>query len=102
MIDACKANNVQLSLGYRLHFEPYTQEITRWGKEKLMGDIRYVHASAGFVNHSPKTHWKMQKAYGGGALMDMGIYTIQAARYTTNEEPVAVTARQYTKDTCPL
>jgi predicted dehydrogenase len=32
---------------------------------------------------------------GGGALMDVGIYAIQGARYVTGEEPVAVTAHEY-------
>lgn len=31
---------------------------------------------------------------GGGALMDMGIYAIQAARYSIGAEPLFVTARE--------
>ncbi len=98
MIKVCKDNNVRLSVGYRMHFEPHTQEVMRYGREKVFGDIKYVTASAGFINRSPKTHWKMQKAYGGGALMDMGVYSIQGARYTIGEEPVSVTAQQYKTD----
>ena len=30
---------------------------------------------------------------GGGALYDMGVYPLNAARYSTGEEPVAITAR---------
>ncbi|MBN2411761.1 Gfo/Idh/MocA family oxidoreductase [candidate division KSB1 bacterium] len=98
MIKACKDNNVRLSIGYRMQFEPHTQEVMRYGREKVFGDIKYVTASAGFINQSPKTHWKLQKAYGGGVLMDMGVYSIQGARYTIGEEPVSVTAQQYKTD----
>ncbi len=98
MIDACNDNHVRLSIGYRLHYEPYTQEVMRYGRDKVFGAIKYVHASAGYRNRSKKSHWKLQKAYGGGALMDMGVYCIQGARYTIQEEPVSVTAQQFTFD----
>ena len=35
---------------------------------------------------------------GGGALMDVGIYAIQAARYSIGKEPLSVTAREYKND----
>jgi predicted dehydrogenase len=38
--------------------------------------------------------WRMNKALaGGGPLMDLGIYCIQGARYTTGMEPIAVRAQ---------
>lgn len=98
MIDACRQNKRQLSIGYRMQFEPHTQEIIRYGREKIFGQVKYVNASAGFNNRSPKTHWKLQKAYGGGVVMDMGVYSIQAARYCTGEEPISVTAQSYNDD----
>src|SRR3954469_14761420 len=39
MIAACKAANVRLSIGYRLHFEPNTQELKRLAKEKDFGEL---------------------------------------------------------------
>ena len=35
----------------------------------------------------------MQKAMGGGALYDMGIYCVNGIRFLTKLEPIAVTAR---------
>jgi len=98
MIDACQRNRRKLSIGYRMQFEPHTQEIIRYGREQVFGQVKYVNASAGFRNRSPKTHWKLQKAYGGGAVMDMGVYSIQAARYGTGEEPLSVTAQAFKDD----
>ncbi|HPG40012.1 MAG TPA: Gfo/Idh/MocA family oxidoreductase [bacterium] len=98
MIAACRENNVQLSIGYRMQFEPHTQELMRYSREKVFGEIKYVTAAAGFVNRSAVSHWKLQQSYGGGALMDMGVYSIQGARYSIGAEPLAVTAQQYKTD----
>lgn len=95
MISACKNAGVSLSIGYRLHYEPYTQRIMQMAKEKPYGEITMVSASAGFRMNRPTDHWKVKSAYGGGAIMDMGPYPLQAARYATGLEPVAVTAQQF-------
>jgi len=94
MIDACAQNNVALSIGYRMQFEPHTQELMRYAKEKVMGAATYVTANAGYY-HRDGNHWKAKKEYGGGAIMDMGVYSINAARYSTAEEPVSVMAQQF-------
>jgi len=94
MIEACAKNNVALSIGYRMQFEPHTQELMRYAKEKVMGAVTYVTANAGYY-HRDGNHWKAKKEYGGGAIMDMGVYSINAARYSTGEEPVSVSAQQF-------
>jgi predicted dehydrogenase len=43
--------------------------------------------------------WRLRKSLvGGGALMDMGIYAIQGARYVTGEEPISVLAQEFKTD----
>jgi glucose-fructose oxidoreductase len=95
MIDACKKNKVSLSIGYRLHHEPNTQKIIRFRKDKKYGNILKVTAAAGYVDNRTN-HWKQIKALGGGSMYDMGVYPLNATRYVTGEEPVAVTAQQST------
>ncbi|MDX1939321.1 MAG: Gfo/Idh/MocA family oxidoreductase [Saprospiraceae bacterium] len=93
MIKACKDAGVQLAVGYRLHFEPYNLEIKRLGQEKVFGQVKVIEASFGFRAGNP-TQWRLKKALaGGGPLMDVGIYCVQAIRYTLGEEPIAVTAQ---------
>lgn len=94
MIDACHRNNVLLSIGYRLHYDPYNIEAMRLGQEQVFGRVLHISCGAAFRNSSTN-HWKLQKKMGGGSLMDMGVYPLQAARYVTGEEPVAVTAQGY-------
>lgn len=93
MIKACKDAGVQLAVGYRLHYEPFNMEIKRLGQEKVFGQVRIMEASNGFKAGNPNM-WRLKKALsGGGPLMDMGIYALQATRYVTGEEPLAVTAQ---------
>ena len=98
MIEVCKNANVSLSIGYRLHYEPYTQRIMQMAKEQPYGSISIIQASAGFRMGRPTEMWKAKSLYGGGAIMDMGPYSLQAARYSTGLEPIAVTAQQFNSD----
>jgi len=95
MIDACKKNNVTLSIGYRMHHEPNTKEIIKYRKELTYGSVVKVEAAAGYFD-SRTDHWKQKKSLGGGAMYDMGVYPLNATRYSTGLEPIAVTARAST------
>ncbi|MBR9998245.1 MAG: Gfo/Idh/MocA family oxidoreductase [Cyclobacteriaceae bacterium] len=96
MIDACNRNNVRLSIGYRMHFEPNTQEIIRMRREEDFGKVLQVTGGAGFyMPESMYDNWRMKDSMGGGAMMDMGVYPLNAARYITGLEPVSVTAQQF-------
>jgi predicted dehydrogenase len=93
MIAACKAAGRKLAIAYRLHFEPNNLELARMAREKTLGSVKIIEAAAGFRIGDPK-QWRLDKALaGGGSLMDIGIYALQAARYISGEEPVAVSAQ---------
>lgn len=99
MIAACKGAGRKLSIGYRLHFTPHHQEVMRLGQEQVFGPVQQMENAFGFPLGSPRNpavRWRLDKELaGGGALMDVGIYALQAARYTTGEEPVAITAEAF-------
>lgn len=95
MIDAAKANRVTLAIGYRMQHEPNTQRVIQFAESGKYGPIRNVIARAGYFD-GRTDHWKQKKAMGGGAMYDMGVYPLNAARYATGLEPIAVTARQST------
>ncbi len=93
MIEACKQAGKMLSIGYRLHFEPYNQEMIKLAKEKTFGDLTGMSAAFGFRASSGT--WRLNKTLaGGGPLMDVGIYCIQGFCYVSGMEPVAVTAQE--------
>ncbi|MBO9633428.1 MAG: Gfo/Idh/MocA family oxidoreductase [Chitinophagaceae bacterium] len=95
MIAACKEAGKLLSIGYRLHFEPYNQEMMRLGQKKVFGNIKTIEANDGM---SEVKGWRLDKKLaGGGPLMDVGIYCVQGCRYTTGMEPIAVVAVEQPK-----
>ncbi|HEY5345262.1 MAG TPA: Gfo/Idh/MocA family oxidoreductase [Verrucomicrobiae bacterium] len=98
MIDACKTAGKQLAIGYRLHFEPNHRECIRLAREKVFGNLKSIEAAFGFPIGDP-TQWRLNRALsGGGPMMDVGIYALQAMRYLSGEEPVSVTANATTTD----
>jgi len=95
MIAACKKAGVKLSVGYRLHFEKHHQEAMRLGQEEVFGKVRFMEGGLGFRVRNTQL-WRLDaKLGGGGAIMDLGVYPLQAARYITGEEPISVTAQGY-------
>jgi predicted dehydrogenase len=98
MIDAVKKAGRQLAVGYRCHFDPYHLECMRLAREKVFGDLKMIEAEFGFRIGSP-TQWRLNRELaGGGPLMDVGIYSLQATRYLTGEEPTLVSAVTSTTD----
>ncbi len=93
IIDACKQNKVKLSIGYRMQHEPNTQTIIKWSKTKPYGNIETVRADVGFNIGDPGDTWRMDAELGGGLIYDVGVYCINAMRYTTGREPIAVSGR---------
>ena len=98
MIAACQKAGVQLSVGYRLYFEPHHLEMRRLAAESTFGHVKIIESALGFTVPGPDS-WRLDKAIGGGgAIMDLGIYAIQGARRTLNLDPVSVTAQAFTFD----
>lgn len=97
MIDACQAANRKLSIGYRLHFDPYFKELIRLQQQKDFGDLIKMTGDRGFV--FGQRAWRVDKLLGGGGpMMDLGIYLVQAACAAAGETPLAVTAKERSKE----
>jgi predicted dehydrogenase len=98
MLDACADAGVKLLVGYRLHFEPNTLEVIRMRQAGDFGRALFFQGLCGFRIGDP-SQWRLDKALaGGGALMDIGIYAINGARYMLGEEPIWVTAQETKTD----
>jgi predicted dehydrogenase len=96
MIDAARKADRKLMVAYRCRYEPFNQEMIRMAKEQELGPVKAIVADHGF-NIGDPAQWRLKRALaGGGSMMDIGIYSLQAARYVTGEEPVEVTAMNYT------
>ncbi len=101
MIDAGRKASKKLMVAYRCRYEPYNQEAIRVARSHELGTIKVILADAGFAMGDPN-QWRLNKQLaGGGSLMDIGIYALQAARYLTGEEPSEVNAMMYSTPNDP-
>ena len=108
MIAAAKAASKKLMVAYRCRYEPNNQLAIRRAQDSSegpapaptpgqpaplgMGPTRVIIAEMGFNIGNPG-QWRLKKAMaGGGSMMDIGIYGLNAARYLTGEEPTEVYA----------
>ena len=57
MVDACKASDVRLLIGYRMHFEPKTVEVIRMRKAGEFGQPKFFQGQSGFVR------WRCHDGY---------------------------------------
>jgi predicted dehydrogenase len=95
MIDAGRKANRKLMVAYRCRYEPYNQEAIRMARSQELGPTQVILADAGFKIGDPG-QWRLNKNLaGGGSLMDIGIYALNASRYLTGEEPGEVNAMIY-------
>jgi predicted dehydrogenase len=93
MVEACRAANVKLMIAYRCQYEPYNRHATDILRSGDLGVPRFIEASNTQVQ-GDVDQWRFKKALaGGGALPDIGLYCLNAARFYTGQEPVEVFAR---------
>jgi predicted dehydrogenase len=90
MIAATQEAGVKLMIAYRLHFESgnlnaiETIRSGKIGKPRIFTSVFSQQVKAG--------NSRLKKDVGGGALYDMGIYCLNAARYLFKAEPTEVFA----------
>jgi predicted dehydrogenase len=86
MVAACRAANVKLFLAYRCQYEPTNLKAIELIRTGAIGKVQSIVSTNGF-NIKPG-EWRLDKKLsGGGPLPDMGVYSLNACRYLTGEEP---------------
>jgi predicted dehydrogenase len=86
MIDACNAAKVRLMIAYRCHYETTNLAAVKLIRDGALGQLQQIQSAFGFSCGAEE--WRLQKPLaGGGPLMDVGIYCLNATRYLTGEEP---------------
>jgi predicted dehydrogenase len=91
MIAACQDARVKLMIAYRCHYETTNLRAVKLLRDGVLGKLQSIQSAFGF-SCDPKD-WRVQKALsGGGPLFDVGIYSLNACRYLTGEEPTGIAA----------
>jgi predicted dehydrogenase len=92
LIDARNRTGVKIGEAFMVRTHPQwirAREIVRSGE---FGDLRAIQAVFSYFNRDP-ANVRNVREWGGGALMDIGCYPIQIARFLFEQEPVEVLGR---------
>ena len=91
MIAACDAARRKLMIAYRCQLEPVNLKAIELIRSGAIGQVQAIESANGF--NIPAGEWRLnRKLAGGGPLMDVGIYSLNASRYLTGEEPQVLAA----------
>jgi predicted dehydrogenase len=91
MIEACRKAGKKLMIAYRSQYEPLDRALVKMIRDKKLGTLKEF-ISVNSQNMGDPQHWRLKRALaGGGALPDVGLYCLNAARFLSGEEPVEVT-----------
>jgi predicted dehydrogenase len=92
MIDVTRGHDVRLMIAYRLHFEATNLAAIERVRRGDIGEPRIF--SSVFSHQVRPGNIRTRRDAGGGALLDMGVYCVNAARYIFQDEPTEVMADQ--------
>jgi len=97
MIDACRSAGVLLALAEQIGYAPNLVRARDMVRQNVLGKIFHVHQIHQHAGPHSAWFWERDHA-GGGALMDMGCHSIEAARFVLDyPRPEAVYARLYNR-----
>ena len=89
MIQACASAGRKLMIAYRCQYEPTNLRAVQLIREGKLGSIQSIESAFGFP--IAPNEWRLDKKLsGGGPLVDVGIYCLNASRYLTGTEPSEV------------
>jgi|SRR5690554_3510981 len=90
MIEAAEKHQVLLMEAFMYRFHPLVKKIKEIVTSGVLGKLKYISANFCFNTARPDSDIRFSKELGGGALYDLGCYTINAARYFAGSEPEEV------------
>jgi len=95
LVEACEDADVPLMVAYRMHTDPAVQRAKELIEDGFLGDPVSVHGhnSQPLLEMIPDPdQWRQNPDLSGygTSVMDLGIYSINTARYLLDRDPVAV------------
>ncbi len=87
MIDAARRSNRLLMEAFMYRVHPQTLKIQALLRQRIIGEVRVIRAGFGFTLDENSGNVRLQAKMGGGCLMDVGCYCVNAIRTFFGEEP---------------
>jgi predicted dehydrogenase len=98
MFAEAKKNNRLLMEGFMYRFHPRLGKALELIRSGAIGQPRLVRAVFAFVFDRDRSNYRWSPEMGGGALYDVGCYTINAARLVFQAEPEKIQAAAHLDD----
>ncbi len=91
MIQVTTSAKIRLTEAFMYRHHPLTLAVKQEIEKGAIGEVRYVHStfSTGLTD---RQNWRLRGELGGGAVMDIGCYSINIIRYLMGREPQFVWA----------
>src|SRR5207237_1614078 len=86
MILACQHAKVLLMEAVMYRFHPRVQALKHMLDAGEAGELRFIHTAFSFPFNAP-TNYRAFPEFGGGALLDIGSYCVNASRWLSASEP---------------
>jgi predicted dehydrogenase len=94
MIESCRSHGVLLMEAFMYRFHPQQARVVELIESGAIGEVRFVRAAFTFMLEPfPAANVRLSSELGGGALMDVGCYCVNASRMLFREEPTWVSAQ---------
>jgi xylose dehydrogenase (NAD/NADP) len=102
MVRSCESAGVTLMVAYRPQVEPAMRRLREMILDGVLGDPVQLHGwfTGHVLRHDPDPdQWRFDPDLaGGGALMDVGVYPLNASRFLLDADPLAAQAATFTPD----
>jgi predicted dehydrogenase len=106
MIEQCAKHRVKLMIAYRCQYQPQHLKAIEIIRSGQIGQVQVIESAFGFpiqpsfeMDGIRTPEWRLNKKLaGGGPVMDVGVYSLNACRYLTGEEPEDIKANASTID----
>ncbi len=93
MVAKAKETGLVLAEAVMYRHHPLTRKVRDLLREGAIGELRAIEANFHGVNEEDaETNFRFRPELGGGAMLDLGIYCINLARFMTGEEPDEIRA----------
>ncbi|MBL4931974.1 Gfo/Idh/MocA family protein [Clostridium paridis] len=95
VIKAAEENKVFFMEAMKTRFLPINKKVKEWIDEGRIGEVRLLQADFGFKADFDPLGRLYNKELGGGALLDVGIYTISYSSFIFGNKPICIGSNLY-------
>ncbi|MFT6896471.1 MAG: putative dehydrogenase [Paraglaciecola sp.] len=95
LITLSQRKNLLLQEGLWSRFMPCFEQVQSWLDEDRIGELQYICSDIGFAFGHHQGHRLHDPNLGGGALLDLGVYSITLSQYLLQEHPSKISAMSH-------